>query len=91
VVRIRQITLKWRGLDCVDRQDRNENRMAAEWFFVRTYYASTDLLNCRRNFGGSSWRLVQAALRRLETLCPRLCFPWALLWWGALDHTELSF
>jgi hypothetical protein len=53
VMSIGEITLKRRGLDGINGQNRNEYRMPAQRLFVGTDNTTADLLDRRRDLGGS--------------------------------------
>src|SRR5262249_4816736 len=54
VMRIRQVPLERSRLDGVDRQNGNQNGMAAKRFLIRTDYASPGLLDGVGNLGRST-------------------------------------
>jgi hypothetical protein len=57
-VGIGEISLEWCGLNGIDRQNRNQHWMSAEWFFVRSDDAAASFLDGFGDNGGASCRLV---------------------------------
>ena len=62
VVRIRQIPLEGCGLDGIDRQNRNDDRVASKRLFILPNYASADVLDLFGDAGGGPFCLLQLTL-----------------------------
>src|SRR5215472_8047917 len=45
VMGVGQVSLKRSGFDSINQQNRDENGMAAQWFFIRTHHASASFLD----------------------------------------------
>src|SRR5262249_16020519 len=68
VMSVRQIPLEGSGLDGVNRQDGNSDRVPAQRVFVRTRNPSAGFLDRGGEFRGGTRRLSHPALRRAEPL-----------------------
>src|SRR5579859_6237481 len=86
VMRIGQVPLKGCGLNRINRQNRNQNRMAAEWLLICPHCAAARFFDCFCYFGQSFRRPCQSALCRREALCAGLSLAWPLSDWCAFRH-----
>src|SRR5690242_4921943 len=55
VVSIGEIALKWRRLDLVDGENREQGRITAKRFLIKAHHAASSLLDSFRGCSGSLW------------------------------------
>src|SRR6266567_1237653 len=90
VMGIGQVPLKRCRFDSINRQNRNENRMAAERFLIGPHHAAASFFDRFRHLGRSFRRLDQSAFCWPQTLCAGLGFAWPLSGWCAFHHGRNS-
>src|SRR5438067_882947 len=86
VMRFGQVPLERRRLDRINRQNRNQNRMAAEWLLICPHCAAARFFDRFCYLGHSFRRLGQSAFCRPEALGTGLGLAWSLLWLCAFHH-----
>src|SRR6266568_7541595 len=90
VMRVGQVPLERRWLDRINRKNRNQNRMAAEWFLICPHCAAARFFDRFCYLGHSFRRLGQSAFCRREALCAGLSIAWPLSGWCAFRHSRHS-
>jgi len=85
---IGEITLKRRGFDGINRQDRQENGMTTERFSVAGYEMTADLLDHGCNISSRSVELLQDGLAWCQAFGAGLCLSRATFGGSAFDHAR---
>ena len=86
VMSVREISLEWRRLDGIDRQNRKQYRMPAKRFLVRADHTAAHFLN--RFYGFRSCRrcLIEPAFSGCQAFRAGFGFARTPPGWCALDH-----
>jgi len=86
VMSIGEIPLERGGLDGIDRQNREQDKVPAERVLVRSHHAAAGLLDRLRHLRGSSRRLIQPAFGWAQTLRSGFRLARAFPGWCTFDH-----